>query len=57
MKYDAIIFKGTRLTDYADPATPAIHLDGLSLREVGALAEPVHRNGLFIFFIPHETNG
>lgn len=57
MKYDAIIFKGTGLADYADPATPAGRLDGLSLREVGELAELIHRNGLFIFFIPHETNG
>lgn len=57
MKYDVVIFEGTGLADYAGPATPAIRLEGLSLREVDALAEPVHRSGLFICFTPHETNG
>lgn len=57
MKYDVVIFEGTELADYAGPATLAIRLGGLSLREVDALAELVHRNGLFICFTPHETNG
>lgn len=57
MKYDVVIFEGTGPADCAGPATPAIRLEGLSLREVDALVEPVHRNGLFICFIPHETNG
>lgn len=57
MKYDAVIFEGICLADYADPMNQAIHLENLTLREIDGLTKIAHRNGLFICLIPREENG
>lgn len=58
MKYDAIIFKGTGLTDYADTTNPAIALPCLTPKDMDDLSRIVEtQKELVVCFLPHKENG
>lgn len=58
MKYDAIIFKGTGLTDYADPTKPSIVLTDLTVQDVHVLSGiGAKQEELVVCFLPHKENG
>lgn len=58
MKYDAIIFKGSGLTDYADTTKPSIVLTKLTVQDVYVLSEiGVKQKELVVCFLPHKENG
>ena len=58
MKYDAILFKGTGLTDYADTTNPAIVLPCLTPKDMDDVSRIVEtQKDLVVCFLPHKENG
>lgn len=58
MEYDAIIFKGSGLTDYADTTKPSIVLAKLTVQDVHVLSGiGAKQKELVVCFLPHKENG